>query len=83
CLKLLNHGRPERPFTLETLAPSEGSRELAERLMQASFETYGRPRAEVEAQLQDTQEPSSFLSEPQRAEGPVLSESSEPKELAP
>jgi hypothetical protein len=69
CLKLLNHGRPERPFTLETLAPSEGSRELAERLMQASFETYGRPRAEVEAQLQDTQEPPSFLSEHQRAEG--------------
>ncbi len=53
-LKVLNGGRPERPFTLETLPPSEGSRETAERLMQMSFARYGRPKADVEAEIRKT-----------------------------
>ncbi|MBP9771321.1 MAG: type IV secretory system conjugative DNA transfer family protein [Candidatus Pacebacteria bacterium] len=54
CLKILNGGRPERPFTLETIAPNEGSRETAERLMQMSFARYGRPKADVEAEIRKT-----------------------------
>ncbi len=52
CMKLLNHGKPERAFSLETVRPSEGSRDNAERLIAASFEKYGRPRAEIEALIE-------------------------------
>jgi hypothetical protein len=54
CMKLLNHGKPERAFTLETVRPSEGSRENAQRLIEMSFKQYGRPREEIEALIRRT-----------------------------
>ncbi len=51
-LKMLNHGRPERAFSLETLAPERFDRDRASLLMEESFKRYGRPREDVEAELQ-------------------------------
>lgn len=49
--KMLNRGKPERAFTLETLAPQPRDESRVARLMQLSAERYGRPRAEVEEDL--------------------------------
>jgi hypothetical protein len=52
--KLLNHGKPERPFTLETLPPKPRDMTRVERVMEASFQKYGKPREEVEAALRES-----------------------------
>lgn len=51
CVKLLVDGRPERPFTIETVRPEEGDRSQIERLKDLSFMTYGRARADVEEDI--------------------------------
>ncbi len=50
-VKLLVNGRPERPFTIQTIKPGEGDRAVIERLQQLSYERYGRPRADIEADI--------------------------------
>jgi len=50
-LKLLVGGRPERPFTIQTVKPDEGSRTQIDELKQRSYERYGRPRADVEEDI--------------------------------
>lgn len=50
-LKLLVNGRPVKPFDLETLAPAKGTPETIQKLRELSQKTFGRPRAEVEAEI--------------------------------
>lgn len=49
--KLLNLGKPERAFTLETLAPKPRDPSRVKMMMDLSFQKYGRPREEVERDL--------------------------------
>lgn len=53
-LKLLNGGKPERPFSIQTVKPEEGSRESIETLKQLSYEKFGRSREELEAHINST-----------------------------
>jgi hypothetical protein len=50
-LRLLIDGRPARPFSLETLASPAGERALIPHLKKLSALKYGRPRADVEAEI--------------------------------
>ena len=50
-LKLLVHGRPTKPFNIETLAPLSGNTANIEKLKELSFLKFGRARAEVEAEI--------------------------------
>ncbi len=50
-LKLLVAGRPMKPFSLETVAPPVGKKENIEKLKELSALTFGRPKAEVEAEI--------------------------------
>lgn len=52
--KLLNRGKPERAFTIETLAPKPRDVSRIQAIMDLSFQKYGRPREEVEASLKAT-----------------------------
>ncbi len=50
-LRLLVNGRPAKPFNIETLPPPAINREVVEKLKELSALKYGRPRAEVEAEI--------------------------------
>ncbi len=50
-MRLLVKGQPEKPFNIETLPFTKGSRENAEKIKQLSYLKYGRPRAEVEEEV--------------------------------
>ena len=50
-LKLLINGKPARPFNIETLPPPSGNRSVADRIRELSLMTFGRPRADVEAEI--------------------------------
>jgi hypothetical protein len=50
-INMLVNGAPTKPFNLATLPPEKGNAELAERLKEISYLTYGKPRAEVEAEI--------------------------------
>lgn len=50
-VKLLVAGKTSRPFSMRTYAPQEANRARAEYLKDRSSERYGRPRAEVEAEI--------------------------------
>lgn len=50
-VKLLINNTPARPFQLMTLPPPQGNTELARKLKELSRLRYGRPRAEVEAEI--------------------------------
>lgn len=50
-MKLLVNGRPVKPFSLETIAPPAGARENIPKLKELSALKFGRPKAEVEAEI--------------------------------
>jgi len=50
-VKLLIKNSPARPFNMQTLAPVPGNAEVARKLRELSRLKYGRPRAEVEAEI--------------------------------
>ena len=50
-VKMLVNGRPEKPFSLETLAPIEGDRESIDRLAEMTKLKYGRNREDVEKEI--------------------------------
>ncbi|MBI5742722.1 MAG: type IV secretion system DNA-binding domain-containing protein [Candidatus Niyogibacteria bacterium] len=50
-LKLLIRGQVERPFNIESLPPVAPNRQVASALKELSALKYGRPRAEVEAEI--------------------------------
>lgn len=50
-VNMLVEGSPTKPFNLATLAPEKGNPVVAEKLKELSYLTYGKPRAEVEAEI--------------------------------
>ncbi|MCK9344752.1 MAG: type IV secretion system DNA-binding domain-containing protein [Candidatus Pacebacteria bacterium] len=50
-VNMLVGGQPTKPFNLVTLPPEQGNPALAEELKQRSYEKYGKPREEVEAEI--------------------------------
>lgn len=50
-MKMLVNGFPVKPFSLKTMAPSAGNRELAEKIKELSHLKYGRDRKTVEAEI--------------------------------
>ncbi len=47
-VRLLARGTPTKPFSIKTLPPVEGSKDIVEELKRYSYERYGQDRAEVE-----------------------------------
>ena len=50
-MRLLSNGRPAKPFNLETLPPAKGDPAQVDKLRELSALVFGRPRAEVEAEV--------------------------------
>lgn len=50
-VKLLLSGQTERPFNIKTIMPPESNSTIAEAIKELSSAKYGRPRAEVEAEI--------------------------------
>lgn len=50
-VSLLINGQPTRPFSMQTIAPEEGNKEIVEEIKQLSYLKYGRPREEVEEEI--------------------------------
>ena len=50
-MRMLADGTPTKPFSMNTLAPAEIDRSKVERLIEKSYARYGRPRAEIEAEI--------------------------------
>ena len=52
-LKILANGVPTKPFSISTQPPPESDPARVEQLIQLSLQKYGRPRAEIEAEIQE------------------------------
>lgn len=50
-MRLLAGGRPVKPFNIRTMAPEKGDATQAEKLKELSALQFGKPRAEVEAEV--------------------------------
>jgi hypothetical protein len=50
-LKMLIKGIPAKPFNIKVPAPEKGNRDIAASLKQSSYAKYGRPRADIEAEI--------------------------------
>lgn len=50
-VRILADGVPMKPFSIATMPPPASTREQVEFMKQRSLERYGRPRAEVEAEI--------------------------------
>ncbi len=50
-LKMLSNNKPERPFNITVEKPEGGSPETIETLKQLSYTRFGRPREELEAEI--------------------------------
>ncbi len=53
-IKMLANNKPVRPFNLQIEKPAEGNIDVTDRLKELSYVRYGRPRAEIEAQVSTT-----------------------------
>lgn len=51
-MKMLVQGSPEKPFNIATMPPGKGDPAVADKLRDLSAQTYGRPRADIEAIVQ-------------------------------
>jgi hypothetical protein len=51
-IRILADGKPTSPFNIQTMAPPAGDSGQVELLRQLSYMKFGRPRAEVEAEIQ-------------------------------
>lgn len=50
-IKMLVRGEPKKPFDIQAFPPGQGNREQINPLKELSYLTYGRDRAEVEAEI--------------------------------
>lgn len=50
-LKILVDGEPQKPFNIETIAPSQGNPEVKDYLKNRAAQELGRDRAEIEAEV--------------------------------
>lgn len=56
-LKLLIGGKPATPFNIETLPFVSGSMERVDAMRELSYQTYGRPREEIETKIASDSNP--------------------------
>lgn len=52
-MRMLANGTPTKPFSMNTLAPAEIDPMRVAYLIERSYERYGRPRAEIEAEIHE------------------------------
>ncbi len=52
-LKIMVNGEPQKPFNIKTIPPEDGNTEVREYLKHHSKEKYGRPRDEIEKEVQE------------------------------
>ncbi|MFZ2151922.1 MAG: hypothetical protein WAV09_02305 [Minisyncoccia bacterium] len=57
-VKLLSRNIPQKPFNIATLAPFKGNPEIVAPLKELSYMTFGRDRAEIEAEIAQKYNPS-------------------------
>ena len=50
-VKLLSNGKTTKPFSIATIYPPKGNASQVEKLKELSFLKFGRPRADVEAEV--------------------------------
>lgn len=50
-IKMLANGRPTKPFNIQTMKPEKGNADQVPKLRELSSLMYGRPRADVEAEI--------------------------------
>ncbi len=50
-IKMLSGGMPVRPFSIATMAPNPGNKEIIPKLKELSYLKYGQDRAEIEAEI--------------------------------
>jgi len=50
-LKMLANGLPQKPFNIRVPAPEKGPVEVADKIKEISYLSFGKPRAEVEAEV--------------------------------
>lgn len=50
-LRILANGTPQKPFSINTMPPPEVDTNVSMSLIKASLEAYGRPRAEIDAEI--------------------------------
>jgi hypothetical protein len=50
-VKILAKGLPVKPFNIHVPAPAKGDVAVAEKLKQISYQSFGKDRAEVEAEI--------------------------------
>jgi len=51
-MKILVDGEPQKPFNIRTMPPEDGSSQVREYLKNLSAQKYGRPRGEIESEVQ-------------------------------
>lgn len=51
-MRILANGTPTPPFSMGTLAPAEVDLERVQRMIEMSYERHGRPREEIEMEIQ-------------------------------
>lgn len=51
-VRVLANGTPTQPFSIATMPPPKSDFDTAKRIMEESYRKYGRPRAEVETEIQ-------------------------------
>ncbi|MDQ5950214.1 MAG: hypothetical protein QG585_156 [Patescibacteria group bacterium] len=66
-IKMLAKGRPLRPFSMETLPPKKGKPEIASRLKELSYLTFGKERSIVEHEIMRKYESRSLNVSPNEA----------------
>jgi hypothetical protein len=52
-LKILVHGKPVKPFNIETLAPPKGNPAIVDKLKELSYLKFGQDRAHIEAEIME------------------------------
>ena len=50
-LKMLTRNKTERPFSIQTLPPEKHDMAVAEKLKELSYLKFGRPREEIQAEI--------------------------------
>lgn len=52
-VRMLSNGTPTQPFSISTIAPQETDLSKVARLIEESSQRYGKPREEIEAEIQE------------------------------
>lgn len=52
-MSMLSNGQPVKPFNLATVPPEDGNEDIVPKIKELSFLKFGRPRAEVEAEVME------------------------------